>query len=339
MKTKPQSDALDALVREAERVHDAPPTALMRAVHAGDAEAVRSLLADGAEVDARTPPVPGSLFFEGGRTALMMATATGDLPIVQLLLDAGASPVAVADDGETPLTCATRSAEVVALLLDRGAPPDPVGAKFTPLYQGAARGRLAVCELLLGRGARVDHPIWTGATPLLAAARGGWVAVVERLLSDGAQVDHQDRSGRTATMEAIGADAIADADALARTLEVLRALLAKSPDLGLRDRDGDTALATVAAHGRDLFEVAALRRVPGLSGELRADRVLSASRTWSRGFVGSGSPDHRAEAAASRAAPAAAGGRPVKRRVRPWNGDGARPTAYGQYGASAQQSP
>ncbi len=72
-------------------------TPLMHAVHKNHADAARALLDGGARVDDRG---------RSGETALMMAAGYGYTPIVELLLDRGADPHAVAADGANVLSIA-----------------------------------------------------------------------------------------------------------------------------------------------------------------------------------------------------------------------------------------
>lgn len=90
------------------------PDRLHRAVIAGDIEAVRELLADGAPVDGRDGR---------GWTPLMHAASKGYVLPVEMLLGAGASPDIRAADGATALFIATMNAhpEAIALLMRAGA--------------------------------------------------------------------------------------------------------------------------------------------------------------------------------------------------------------------------
>jgi ankyrin repeat protein len=239
----------------------------MKAAATDDAAEVARLIAAGAAVDEVTPHDPESLFFEGGRTALMTAAWTGSLAAARALIDAGADLGAVADDGDTVASCAAMSGNiaVVELVLDRGAPWAPPDAKFTPLYHAAARGDVALIERLLARGAAVDEPIWTGTTPLAAAARGGWPAAVEVLLRHGARPDTPDRAGRTPLIEIVSSD-LGDVEllmrrdeaALARLREVTRQLVLAGADVRLRDGDGLAALDHAADRYLDLLDVVRL---------------------------------------------------------------------------------
>lgn len=89
-------------------------TALMWACSRGDAEAARLLVQAGADVNARSP--------EFGWTALLCA-ASVSLPVVQLLLEAGADPCATKNDGTTAVILAERAKkpEIAAVLSARGA--------------------------------------------------------------------------------------------------------------------------------------------------------------------------------------------------------------------------
>jgi ankyrin repeat protein len=72
-------------------------TPLMHAIHKNQLGTVRALLDGGAQVDTRS---------RGGETALMMAAGYGYTPLVELLLDRGANPRAVASDGSNVLAIA-----------------------------------------------------------------------------------------------------------------------------------------------------------------------------------------------------------------------------------------
>jgi ankyrin repeat protein len=76
-------------------------------------EISRALVAAGADVNATQ---------HGGWTALHAAALHGNLPLVRLLLDAGANPAAMNDTGQTPAALARtkKHKEVIALLQKRG---------------------------------------------------------------------------------------------------------------------------------------------------------------------------------------------------------------------------
>ena len=80
-----------------------------------EAEAIKANLAAGAEVDARTPK--GATIF---MTPLMWATYGGHLDQCRLLLEAGADPTAVDENGKSVLEMSreARHADVEALLVE-----------------------------------------------------------------------------------------------------------------------------------------------------------------------------------------------------------------------------
>ena len=100
-------------------------TAVMYALD--DAEKTRLLLEAGADPNARSGE---------GRTALLIAVGrTGSYTVVKLLLEKGASASARLSDGRgvLPLAIAARDASLLQLLLDHGAPksPIPLGAALS----------------------------------------------------------------------------------------------------------------------------------------------------------------------------------------------------------------
>ena len=158
---------------------DAP---LADAVMRQDHEAVRTLLANGADVDAPRGD---------GMTALHWTARHGDAGTARRLLAAGADPEAVTRLGRhTPLHVASRAghAPVVAALLAHRANGEALtSAGAAPLHFAAQSGSVDAVEALLAHGADPDvrEPRW-GQTPLMFAAGAARAAAVAPLLRWGA---------------------------------------------------------------------------------------------------------------------------------------------------------
>jgi ankyrin repeat protein len=158
----------------------APPEApVADAAMRDDAQAVRSLLEAGEDVDAAQGD---------GMTALHWAAEHGDPELAALLIDAGAEVEPVTRLGDyRPLHLASKGghAAVVTALLEAGADPALATANggTTPLHFAAASGSVGAVEALLGHGAAVDatEVAW-GQTPLMFAAAAGRVDAVHALL-------------------------------------------------------------------------------------------------------------------------------------------------------------
>jgi ankyrin repeat protein len=140
----------------------APPaeSAVAEAAMRGDTGAVRTLLRDGADVNAAQGD---------GMTALHWAALNGDLATMNVLLYAGATP--------DPLT--------------------RLGG-YTPLHLASSRGHEAVVARLLEAGGRHDAVTTTGVQPLHLAAQAGDPRSLTALLERGADINARDRThGRT----------------------------------------------------------------------------------------------------------------------------------------------
>jgi cytoskeletal protein RodZ len=114
----------------------------MQAVEEGDAARVKSLLAEGADVNAIS---------SGGKTALMRAAARGYTDIVKVLLDAGADVDAKKENGSTALVLAVffGHTDVVRVLLSKGADPAAQTPQGTPTVEWAQFiGFTEIVELL-----------------------------------------------------------------------------------------------------------------------------------------------------------------------------------------------
>ena len=159
-----------------------PDAPMADAAMRGDAEAVRALLADGADVNAA---------HGDGMTALHWAALNGNAEIARLLIGAGAALGAGTRLGaHTPLHVAARAGhgEIVAILAGAGA--DAAALTETgaaPLHFAAAAGDVRAVTVLLEHGAPVDaqEPEW-GQTPLMFAAALGRTEAVVALLEAGA---------------------------------------------------------------------------------------------------------------------------------------------------------
>lgn len=112
-----------------------------------------------------------------GDTALMRAADGGHLEIVRALLAAKANVNAAASNWTALLFAANRGhVEVVRALLAAGAAPDPVASELgggrTPLMLALSNGRLDLAWVLLEGGANVNATTNYGATPLRFAVWG-----------------------------------------------------------------------------------------------------------------------------------------------------------------------
>jgi ankyrin repeat protein len=200
----------------------------------GHLDIVRALLAEGADVNAKT---------NDGTTALLLASRNGHLDVVQVVLAKGAEVNAKDNKGVTALMGASVAGhlEIVQALLAKGA---NVNAKTndgtTALLVASIEGRLEAVQTLLDKGADVNGKNNIGMTALMAASFKGHLDVVQALLAKGAEVNAKTNDGGTALMLASHEG----------NLDLVRALLAKGADVNAKANDGTTALgaATQAGH-------------------------------------------------------------------------------------------
>ena len=189
---------------------------LADAAEQGQGKIVRTLLADGADVNA--PQVDGTtalhwaayhddldtarLLLEAGADvnamnrygvpALSLVATNGNADFVRFLLDAGADPNAALLGGETVLMTAARTGNLAAVkaLLSAGADPDARERREqTALMWAASEGHLGIVNVLLDAGADVQASLRSGFTPLFFAVREGNIDVVHRLLKAGVDVN------------------------------------------------------------------------------------------------------------------------------------------------------
>ena len=158
------------------------PLPLIDAAKNVDREAVRSLLKQGANVNATQAD---------GTTALHWASYRDDLESADLLIRSGANVNARNDLGATPLwaACQNGSESMVRRLLTAGANPNAaLLLGETPVMVAGRSGSPAVVELLAAKGANVNARAARGQTALMWAVAQKHPEVVKVLIANGADI-------------------------------------------------------------------------------------------------------------------------------------------------------
>ena len=233
----------------------AADVALIAAVRGGDIEAVRGLLAQGAEVDA--PAGDGS-------TALQWAVHESRLEIVELLLDAGAEVTATNryGVGAASLAAENGNAAILERLLAAGADANATMSGGETLLMTAARtGDADTVRVLLARGADANtRESLRGQTALMWAAANNNTAAIHALAEQGADVhartDNPSRSpGRTfSSAPATGFTPLLFA-VRGGHVDAAGVLLEAGADVNDTVSDGQSALVVAAANAN--WELAA----------------------------------------------------------------------------------
>ena len=256
----------------------------MWAAHENNAPAIRTLLAAGAERDARSTA--------GDFSALLFAVRAGSLEATRALLDAGADANEALLDGTSALVLAATNAhyEVAAELLEHGADPNAAAQGWTALHQiawsrrwnmgfnlpgPAQTGHLDSLELarrLVAKGADVDarqtkEPAdgnrnkldRLGATPFVLAAKSCDLPLMNTLLELGADASLTTNAGTTALMAAAGVGIWAPGENPGTHAECLAAmelaLEAGGGDVNAIDKNGETALHGAIYRGGNIAAI------------------------------------------------------------------------------------
>lgn len=147
-------------------------------------EVARTLLAEGAMVNAQD---------ENGSTALLLATWSGNLDTLKLLLEYKADVGIVDTDNSAVLHAVVRNKNndereaMARLLLRFGADISPINAGGrTPLHYACEDGEKVMTGLLLEHNVQVDAVDKNGWTALHLASSEGYGDVVQLLLENGA---------------------------------------------------------------------------------------------------------------------------------------------------------
>lgn len=204
-------------------------SALHHAVKFLHVDIITELLRRGANPDIRSG---------NGRSPSMdviMHGASEALPVLKLLVDAGASVNAHDNKKKTLLMHSVGYPGVVSYLLDKGADPhaaSPGGTLLelalrygyektvellhdrgiqvntihrdgeTSLIKASGCGRTELMSFLIGLGANPNEPGVDGMTPLMAAGISGNPAAIRLLIDSGADVHQSDHAGKNALIYA-----------------------------------------------------------------------------------------------------------------------------------------
>ena len=199
--------------------HGAGRTALHSATQRAMPELVKTLLAHGADPNARLEKCAGSPSrgqggnsvprckrmpllsrFIGllnglaptviGATPFWLAASYGDVEIMRILVDGGADPLLTSDDRTTPL--------MVAAGADYTEGQDKYGRRSFPAYYQTLQERaLDAIELCLELGIDINAANDQGQTALHGAVYMGGTLLVPYLVEHGAKMDVQNERGQT----------------------------------------------------------------------------------------------------------------------------------------------
>jgi len=206
---------------------------------------------------------------------LLLASEKGSIEVCELLLKAGANPLATDEDGLNAMHCAAKNGKreiVRMLLIYKQLISSKTSAGFTPLMFAALSGDLEMCELLLKAEANplatdedgfnamhyaaeigkteivrilaahkqlIDSKTGAGNTPLILASQYGHLEAYELLLKAGANPLAANENGRTAMHYA----AQEGKTAIVRMLAVHKQLIEA------KDKEGVTPLMCTAETG------------------------------------------------------------------------------------------
>jgi len=215
---------------------------------------------------------------------IQQAAMTGDVELLELLLQRGAVVDKPNYDGMTPLHMTVwkghkkaaellikAGANVNAQTRSSGSQNTQVPEGSSPLHTAASYGFTALSELLLDNGAAINATDKGGKTPLHRAAENGQLQEIQLLLRKGADIEAKPESGSTPLLTATAYKQSAAAlllvssnaqvnvtDKLGNTVvtfaanglrELIPVFVQKGADPNARNREGETALMLALQQG------------------------------------------------------------------------------------------
>src|ERR1017187_9969496 len=188
-------------------------------------------------------------------TAPATSTEAEEVKRIQALIKDSPDLINAPDQkGETLLESAAAKGKlaVVNVLLENGAAVDGLQQPgLTPLHYAAANGHKAIVDLLLSKGAKPDAQNQSGLTPLHLAARKGYETVAKALLAAGAPVNAQTKSSSSSDTEDLqyqigSSQTPLHLAANAGYSGMVELLLGKGADANAENVDGQTPLSSAA---------------------------------------------------------------------------------------------
>jgi len=199
---------------------------LIEAVYNNDVDAVKRLLTEGANVNAKT---------QEDVTPLMYAAQNGNKEILEMLLASGASVNEKPTDGFSALSsaCLFNHLDVAITLIENNADINTFNIYgATPLMIASAYGYYIIADMLLFYGAEKELKDEYGNTALNSAATHGFFDIVALLLDKGADINTKDIYGFTPLMSAV----------IKNEKETVDTLLNRNADVNQQSLSGYTAL-------------------------------------------------------------------------------------------------
>ena len=153
---------------------------------------IKTLLEKGADPNIRVnevPPLRSWMYLLGGslawvdftgQTPFLLASLSGDVSTMRVLMEHGADPKITTFSGTTPLMAAAG-----------------VNWVFNQTYTEGEPALLEAVKLCVELGMDVNATNSMGLTPLMGAANRGSNSIIEYLVSKGARLDAKDNVGRT----------------------------------------------------------------------------------------------------------------------------------------------
>ncbi len=182
---------------------------------------------------------------DNGDTPILVAARIGSLPLVEVLVSAGADIDYVGEDGMSSLMIATTQSKRSLFdgILSLGANPNASSSGFdTPLIFAIKKADPYFADRLLEAGANPDAPGSRGITPLMAALRTGHFTMAMNLLALNTRASQVDGEGADALTYAVGAAGV--------DLTLLQRLDDAGADPNRKTRTGMTPLMIAVHAGR-----------------------------------------------------------------------------------------
>jgi ankyrin repeat protein len=163
---------------------------LVVSIRSNDIAPVKSFIDSGEDVNAHSQYLIRGQYWT--LTPLVLASLSGNLDIMRLLIDAGADVDRQDGYGQTPLmaTVECKHLEATNLLVERGADVNETSpVKKTVLMVAARYGDMESTQFLLRKGAHPNTGFRSGYTALSLAAWFGYEDIVRELIEHGAKAD------------------------------------------------------------------------------------------------------------------------------------------------------